>query len=107
MAQETGVHYTPPADAPVVDVFRPPGTDFGPGNRGIDYGTQRGDAVRASADGVVVFAGQVGGAMHVVVLHADGIRTSYSFLVRAIVRRGEAVRAGQQVGVAKGPFHFG
>ncbi|MBV8386955.1 MAG: M23 family metallopeptidase, partial [Acidimicrobiia bacterium] len=42
----------------------------------MDYATAPGTEVRAAADGEVVFAGQVGGTLHVVVLHGDGIRTS-------------------------------
>lgn len=73
--EPAAVAYVPPADAPVADPFRPPPTPFAAGNRGIDLATTRGDAVRASAAGEVVFAGPVGGRSHVVVLHADGIRT--------------------------------
>src|SRR5439155_12501516 len=54
-----------------------------------------------------VFAGQVGGTLHVVVLHADGLRTSYSFLADIAVHRGDRVGAGQVVGTAGGPVHFG
>src|SRR5437764_14605541 len=80
------VRYDPPVDAPVVDPFRPPPEPWAAGNRGIDYGTAPGTPVRAAAPGEVVFAGQVGGTLHVVVLHADGLRTSYSFLARISVR---------------------
>src|SRR5437016_1006844 len=79
------VSYVPPVDAPIVDQFRPPQTRYGPGNRGVDYGVEPGDDVRAAADGVVVFAGRIGPSFHVVVLHDDGIRTSYSFLADVTV----------------------
>src|SRR5688572_15830060 len=72
--------YAPPVDAPVVDPFRPPAGPFGAGNRGLEYGTPPGTEVRAAADGTVVFAGSVAGTRHVTVKHADGLRTSYSFL---------------------------
>ena len=72
----TPVVYRVPVDAPVVDPFRPPATPYGPGNRGVDFATTAGQPVLAMADGVVVFAGQVGGTLHVVLLHADGVRTS-------------------------------
>src|SRR2546427_4550471 len=75
-AADGPVGYRPPVDAPVDDGFRPPATPWGPGNRGIDYATAPGAPVHAAAAGEVVFAGQVGGSLHVVVLHADGIRTS-------------------------------
>ncbi|MEN3271801.1 MAG: hypothetical protein V7636_562 [Actinomycetota bacterium] len=101
------VSYVPPVDAPVVDEFRPPQTHYGPGNRGIDYDVAPGDVVRAAADGVVVFAGRIGSSSHVVVLHDDGIRTSYSFLAEVDVRRGAHIHQGDAVGVAGGEVHFG
>lgn len=91
----------------MVDPFRPPTSPYGPGNRGIDYATAVGTAVRAASDGEVVFAGNVGGSLHVVVLHGDGLRSSYSFLRTAEVRRGEQVLAGQPVGTSGERFHFG
>jgi len=107
-AEATGnVVYQPPVDAPVTDVFRPPAQRWSAGNRGVDYGTTEGQVVRAAAPGQVVFAGQVGGSLHVVVLHADGIRTSYSFLSGISVHRGEQVVAGQPVGTAGTDLHFG
>jgi len=100
--------YRPPVAAPVADPFRPPSNAYGPGNRGLDYATTPGAEVKAAADGDVVFAGQVGGTLHVVVLHGDGIRTSYSFLSSIGVHRGDSVRQGQVLGTAGTQrFHFG
>src|SRR5438270_3023377 len=100
--------YRPPVAAPVADPFRPPSQPYGPGNRGLDYATAPGTEVSAAADGEVVFAGQVGGTLHVVVLHPDGIRTSYSFLSSIRVQRGGTVRQGQVIGSTSAqPFHFG
>src|SRR5688572_19970436 len=87
------VVYTPPVDAAVVDGFEPPSAPYGPGNRGIDYGTAPGATVRAAAGGMVVFAGQVGLDRHVVVLHLDGVRTTYAFLGDVLVRRGDTIAA--------------
>ena len=101
------VSYVPPADTAVVDGFRPPSSRYAAGNRGIDYATEPGDVIRAAADGDVVFAGRIGSATHVVVLHDDGIRTSYSFLADTDVRRGDRVGQGDAVGTARGPVHFG
>ncbi|HSH23673.1 MAG TPA: peptidoglycan DD-metalloendopeptidase family protein, partial [Acidimicrobiales bacterium] len=107
-AQEPSpVTYAPPVDAPVVDTFGPPRSPYGAGNRGIDYATRPGTPVRAAAAGVVAFAGAVAGGLHVVLLHADGIRTSSSFLHRVGVHRGQRVGAGQVVGVADATLHFG
>lgn len=101
------VSYRPPVDAPVVDPFRPPPQPWAAGNRGVDYATAAGDPVGAAAAGEVVFAASVGGSRHVVVLHADGVRTSYSFLDTVTVRRGDVVAAGQVVGTARALLHFG
>jgi len=101
------VAYQPPVGAPVVDPFRPPSTFAGAGNRGLEYGTTLGQSVHSSAEGTVVFAGQVGGSNHVTIQHADGLRTSYSQLAAVEVRRGDVVGARQQVGTADSNFHFG
>ncbi len=101
------VTYRPPVDAPIVDAFRAPAERWSAGNRGLEYSTRSGEPVAAAADGVVAFAGQVGGQLHVVVLHADGVRTTYAFLRSAAVRRGDTVRQGQSVGTAGDTLHFG
>jgi len=105
-APEPGA-YVPPVDRPLVDRFRPPPSAYGAGNRGVDYDTVEGDEVRAAAPGEVTFAGRVGLGLHVVVLHPDGIRTSYSFLAEAVVRRGERVERGDVVGHAGATLHWG
>lgn len=99
--------YLPPVEAPVVDPFRPPAHLYGPGNRGLEYGTDPGAEVHASAPGVVTFAGVVAGSRHVTVLHADGIRTSYSFLDSIAVVVGQRVQRGAVVGTTTGHLHFG
>jgi murein DD-endopeptidase MepM/ murein hydrolase activator NlpD len=99
--------YVWPVDAAVVDGFRPPPTPYAAGNRGIDLDTRVGQPVMAAAGGVVLFAGAVGRSFHVVVLHADGLRTSYSFLHRVDVRRGDHVRQGDTIGLAGETLHFG
>src|SRR4051794_10629625 len=101
------VTYRPPVDAPIVDPFRPPAEDWNSGNRGLEYATTPGTLVGASAAGEVVFAGPVGGGLHVVVLHDDGLRTSYSFLALVAVHRGEKVTQGQTLGTTQDRFHFG
>lgn len=101
------VVHTPPVDAPVTDPFRPPTTPYGPGNRGLAYDLAPDTPVRATADGTVVFAGRVGTTLHVTVLHADGLRTSYSFLSTIGVRRGDRVRRGAELGRAGPGFHLG
>jgi murein DD-endopeptidase MepM/ murein hydrolase activator NlpD len=54
-----------------------------------------------------VFSGAVAGALHVTVLHPDGIRTSYSFLAQVVVSRGRQVRRGDVVGISGPRLHVG
>lgn len=104
---EVAGFYRAPVDDPVVDPYRVPSGPFGPGNRGIDYDTSPGEEVHASAGGVVSFAGQIGPTWHLVILHDDGIRTSYSFLTSLLKRRGDQVVQGDVVGIAGEQIHFG
>jgi hypothetical protein len=99
--------YVAPVDAPVVDPFRVPTSPYGPGNRGLEYGTQPGAEVRAAADGVVTFAGTVAGTRHVTIRHPDGLRTSYSFLDRIDVVVGQRVHQGDVLGTTAGRLHLG
>lgn len=99
--------YVPPVDAPIVEHFRPPSCTWCPGNRGIDYATPPGTTVRASAGGVVTFAGQVGGQLFVVVAHADGLRTTYAYLATVTARAGERVSQGSILGTTAATLHFG
>ncbi len=57
---------------------RPPGTARA--TAGSSTAPSRGPRCGPPPDGTVTFAGSVAGARHVTVLHADGMRTSYSFL---------------------------
>ena len=99
--------HRPPTDAPIVDHFRPPPKPWMGGNRGIDFGTSPGAPIGASAEGRVIFAGAVGGRLHVTVEHPDGLRTSYSFLESLSVSAGDRVKGGDIVGIAGGLVHFG
>jgi murein DD-endopeptidase MepM/ murein hydrolase activator NlpD len=62
--------------------------------------------VLAAASGVVTHVGVVAGRGTVTVLHANGVRTTYE-PVLARVLRGEAVDAGQVLGVVDGDSHCG
>ena len=99
--------YLPPVDGPIVDHFRPPACTWCAGNRGIDYAVAPGTSARASAAGVVTFAGPVGFDLFVVVAHADGLRTTYAFLASVGVSVGDRVAQGQVVGATGDRLHFG
>lgn len=105
--ESTAVRYEPPVNAPIIDPFRPPESFAGPGNRGLEYGVTAGTEVRAAADGVVAFAGQVGGSQYITIAHADGVETTYSYLAEVLVSQGQAVALGQVIGVTSDVFHFG
>ncbi len=96
-----------PVDGEVTRAFQAPAFAYGPGHRGIDFAAPPGTPVRASADGVVAFAGSVAGSLHVVVAHDGNLRTTYAFLAGIAVREGERVARGQVVGAAgaSGPEH--
>ena len=99
--------YEWPVDAVVVDPFRPPATPYGPGNRGLEFATAHGQPARAARDGWVVFAGQVGGRLHVTVAHPDRLRISYSGLATVEVRTGERVAQGRAIGSTGDRLHVG
>lgn len=91
-------------DHAIGERFDPPATAYGPGHRGVDLTGAAGDAVRAVAAGQVVFAGQVGGIGVVTVDHGRE-RSTYQ-PVKARIRAGDAVRAGQVIGTMLGsPSH--
>ncbi len=89
--------YTWPVAGPVIRSFLPPDDPYGPGHRGIDIAVPFGSPVHAANDGVVAFAGYVGGSLFVSIDHPDGVRTTYSWLSAVSVRKGQIVRAGDVI----------
>jgi hypothetical protein len=104
-----------PVDGAVVAPFREPTSVYGAGHRGADLAAAPGTPVRAANDGVVTFAGDVAGTLHVVVAHDGDLRTSYSFLASVAVRAGQVVARGDVLGTTGGSgeahdgavLHFG
>lgn len=86
-----------PVVGPVLRAFDPPRTTFGSGHRGIDIACPIGASIRAVAAGTVTFAGSVGGQRYVTVTHADGTQSTASWVETIIVRRNDAVVAGQAI----------
>jgi Peptidase family M23 len=91
-----------PVDGQVVRPFDAPSSEYAAGHRGIDFAAAPGTPVRAAGDGVVSFAGSVGGTLHVTLAHDGDLRTSYSFLSSVGVRIGQPVTRGDVVGLTGG-----
>ncbi len=107
--------YSWPVHGPVIRPFSPPSDPYGPDHRGIDIGAPFGSDLVAARDGVVAFAGWVGGSLFISIDHDDGVRTTYSWLSEIAVRKGDPVARGQVIGrtghghpdVAEPHLHFG
>jgi murein DD-endopeptidase MepM/ murein hydrolase activator NlpD len=98
--------HRPPVEAPVIDPFREPPEPWLAGNRGIEYGTEPGDVIRASAAGVVIFAGPVAGSNYVTVRHSPTLVTTAGFVSEVLVDVGDVVEPGDPLAIAGGPIHF-
>lgn len=102
---DEGVFYSRPVDGAVLRAFDPPAQRWSLGHRGVDLAASAGDEVRSPADGVVTFAGVVAGRPLVVVLHADGRRSTLE-PVEPLVERGQSVLDGEALGtVPTAPTH--
>jgi murein DD-endopeptidase MepM/ murein hydrolase activator NlpD len=68
-------------------------------HQGVDIAAAPGQPVRASADGIVVEAGELGGLGQAVFLaHGFGVTTRYGHMSRIDVRPGQRVKRGDIVG---------
>lgn len=76
------------------------GAKDGP-HEGIDVLSPEGTAVRASAAGQVIFAGQgpEDYGLTVIVFHGGRWTTTYGFLSKVTVKEGDQVKAGERVGL--------
>jgi murein DD-endopeptidase MepM/ murein hydrolase activator NlpD len=101
-----GAEHTVPLYGELLRVYDAPPDPFAPGHRGVDVGAPEGSSVRASAPGVVSFAGSVAGNLSVTIDHGGGLVTSYSFLGTTQVSRGTAVEQGEVIGTV-GRGHTG
>jgi len=68
---------------------------------GIDYRSQTGDEVIATADGVVSYSAYNKGSGFgnlITIVHANGFKTRYGHLSQRSVKTGQVVRKGQKIG---------
>ena len=72
------------------------------GHDGIDVLAREGTAVRASAAGTVIFAGQGPEeyGLTVIIYHSGRWTTTYSYLGKLTVKEGDKVKAGERIGLA-------
>lgn len=93
-----GAGHAVPLYGELVRIFDAPPDPYAPGHRGVDVGAPQGSQVRASAAGVVSFAGSVAGNLSVTIDHGGGLLSTYSFLGSAQVAKGASVAQAQVVG---------
>lgn len=87
-----------PVRGDILRRFGPVG--MGERNNGVNIGAAAGSEVRAAAAGRVGYVGDdlAGQGLTVLVVHRDGWRSVYGHLGSAVVRDGDEIRAGQQIG---------
>ncbi|MCX8502228.1 MAG: M23 family metallopeptidase, partial [Alphaproteobacteria bacterium] len=70
-------------------------------HEGLDMGVQIGTAVRSTAPGVVIFAGERGAYGNMVeIVHGNGISTRYAHMSKVMVRIGQRVGLHETVGIS-------
>lgn len=91
----SGFSWRWPADGVVVGTFVAGETT----KQGVDIAGASGQAVRAAADGVVVYsgAGLVGYGELIIIKHSDTYVSAYGHNRRLLVREGQQVKAGQSI----------
>ena len=91
------VPWTWPVTGAIVRGFDPPDDPYGAGHRGIDIAAAVGTVIVAPDDGVVTFAGKVGGRLFLTIDHGGGISSTCSWLTSVLVRKNDHVTRGQPV----------
>ncbi|GAA3945609.1 hypothetical protein GCM10022383_24240 [Microbacterium soli] len=88
----------------VLEPYRAPAHDYGPGHRGMDIAAQPGADVLAPAAGVVAFRGVVVDRPLLTIAHGDGYVTTLEPVVSGLAP-GVAVTAGMTVGTVSAGGH--
>jgi murein DD-endopeptidase MepM/ murein hydrolase activator NlpD len=89
-----------PLRGPIVRGYEQPANPYASGHRGIDIGAPVGTQVKASADGVVHFAGKVAGSLFVSIDHDGGMQTTYSWVSEVDTRKGAQVHKGDVIALS-------
>ena len=97
----------------IVEPFRAPAHDYGPGHRGIDIAADAAAPVLSPADGVVAFRGVVVDRPLITIDHGDGYVSTFEPL-ESDLAPGTVVGAGEEIGTlasgghsAPGTLHVG
>jgi lipoprotein NlpD len=106
----SGFNWRWPADGVVVGSFVQGETT----KQGVDIAGASGQAVRAAADGVVVYSGNglVGYGELIIIKHNEQWLSAYGHNRKRLVNEGQSVKAGQQIaemgrsGAARDMLHF-
>jgi murein DD-endopeptidase MepM/ murein hydrolase activator NlpD len=78
--------------------FTSRGSEF---HKGIDFAASYGQTVKATGDGIVIFAGRHAGyGKMVVISHGYGITTAYGHNSKLLVKQGDKVKKGQAISQA-------
>lgn len=78
-------------------------TRFGVKHEAIDFRLTQGSRVSAAAPGIIYKAKDNGmGYSYIMIAHADGLATVYGHISKIFVKEGEAVRAGDLIGLSGG-----
>jgi len=93
-----GATHAVPLYGTVVRPYDAPDNPYAPGHRGVDVSAPLGSSVRASAPGVVSFAGDVAGDLSISVDHDAHLKTTYSYLGSIAVKKGQHLDRGAVVG---------
>jgi len=68
-------------------------------HQAVDIGARYGATIIASADGTVIYSGRKNGYGKVVIVdHGHGFTTKYAHLSKTLVKKGQAVKTGDNVG---------
>jgi septal ring factor EnvC (AmiA/AmiB activator) len=89
-----------PVSGPVVRYFQPPACERCAGHRGVTLQTSRGNTVHAASNGIVEFAGSVGGTLYVVQRINPSVRVTYGGLATLATTNGAQLTAGDVVGLS-------
>ncbi len=83
-------------------LFDRPDRDWSAGHRGVDFTVAAGDAVYATAGGEVTFVGVVVNRHVLVVLHDNGLRSSFEPVISGLAT-GDRVSVGDRIGEVATP----